>query len=1086
MNVQALFQAYFRQLYDIHRQGDAREESFYSALESMLSAVAEATGRRRIHITTLPKPTEAGNPDFRVWNGADRVIGYIEAKRPAEERLDAVEDSEQLRRYRSTFPNLILTNFFEFRLYRNGERIESVLAARPFVLTRLDAAPAPENPAALFDLLERFLGFSLPKAFTAESLAVELAKRTRFFRGIVGRQLAEEKSNPGVLSGFFEAFQTYLIADLSEDDFADLFAQTITYGLFAARTRANGGFSRRAAFDNIPRTIGVLRDLFRFISLGDLPGQLAWCVDDIAGVLSVADVPGILERYYQDRKGGDPIVHFYETFLAQYDPAERERRGVYYTPEPVVGYIVRSLHGILKRDFGKPDGLAADGVTLLDPAAGTMTFIARAARLAVAEFEAKYGAGAREDFIRRHILGNFYAFELMMAPYAVGHLKMSFLLEELGHRLADDERVPFYLTNTLDIEELQQSRLPGFSALAQESRLAGVVKKQTPILVILGNPPYSGQSSNMGEWIRGLIDTYKEVDGDPLGEKNPKWLQDDYVKFLRFAQWKIEQAGRGVVGMITNHSYLDNPTFRGMRRSLMQTFDDICVLDLHGNSLKKETCPDGGPDKNVFDIRQGVAIAFFVKRGHRRELDGEKSAAVVRHAEIWGARARKYAWLEARDVENTEWRQLTPSAPAYLFVPRDAALEAEYRRFLSLPDLFPVHSVGIVSARDRLAIQWSPREIWRTVNLFARMDPELARQGFQLGPDKRDWKVTLAQKDLLDSGPAKENVVPILYRPFDVRYTYNTGRCRGFLCMPRTEVMRHMLADENLALVTPRRVEHVGEWRHAFVTKTLSDHVAVSLKTIDYHFPLFLVPEYSRGERAADALFTEEQLGLYQVAEAGPDGRRPNLNPKVMKALEEGYGGKPTPEDVFYYIYAVLYAPAYRTKYAEFLRRDFPRVPFTADADVFRKLAALGQRLVALHLLQSPELDPPVCRFEGDGDGRVGKGRKDGVRYEQAQQRLYINPVQHFTPVPESVWSYRIGGYRVCEKWLKDRRERRLELDDIRAYCLIVTAIARTIEKQGEIDALYPAVERETMAFAEKDLAGRRPSGSGRRRTRRT
>ena len=290
--------------------------------------------------------------------------------------------------------------------------------------------------------------------FTAESLAVELAKRTRFLRDVVAQQLQHEQEAPGTLSGFFEAFQTYLIGTLTPEDFADLFAQTIAYGLFASRTRAGDGFSRRAAFDNIPHSIGVLRDLFRFISLGDLPEQLAWCVDDIAEILAVADAPGILDRYYHEGKGSDPIVHFYDTFLAQYDPDERERRGVYYTPESVVSYIVRSLHGLLKTEFKKPDGLAADGVTLLDPAAGTMTFVARAAQEAVHEFEVKYGSGAREDFIRRHILKNFYAFELMMAPYAVGHLKMGFFLEELGHRLADDERVSFYLTNTLDTEEL--------------------------------------------------------------------------------------------------------------------------------------------------------------------------------------------------------------------------------------------------------------------------------------------------------------------------------------------------------------------------------------------------------------------------------------------------------------------------------------------------------------------------------------------------------------------------------------------------------------------------------------------------------
>jgi len=439
----ALFTSYFKELHDVVQQGDAREESFYPTLAAMLKAIADATGRKRVRVTTLPKPTDAGNPDFRLWNGTDKIVGYIEAKKPTEERLDAIEETEQLTRYRATFPNLILTNFFEFRLYRNGERVQTVLAARPFVLTRLRTAPPVEKPQDLLALLDRFLDFSLPKAFTAESLAVELAKRTRFLRDVVSQQLEDEKAAPGVLSGFFEAFQTYLIGTLTAEDFADLFAQTITYGLFAARTRAGDGFSRRAAFDSIPHSIGVLRDLFRFLSLDDLPEQLAWCVDDIAEVLAVADGPGILDRYYHEGKGSDPIVHFYETFLARYDPAERERRGVYYTPEPVVGYIVRSLHQILKSEFGKRDGLASNGVTLLDPAAGTMTFVARAAQQAVTEFEAKYGSGGREDFIRRHILKNFYAFELMMAPYAIGHLKMGFFLEELGHRLADNERVPF-------------------------------------------------------------------------------------------------------------------------------------------------------------------------------------------------------------------------------------------------------------------------------------------------------------------------------------------------------------------------------------------------------------------------------------------------------------------------------------------------------------------------------------------------------------------------------------------------------------------------------------------------------------------
>ena len=1042
-----MLKKYVKDLHDVAERGDAREESFYPSLASLLEETAKAVGKVDVRVTTLPKSTEAGNPDFRLWNGKDRIVGYIEAKKPTEERLDQIEESEQLQRYRSTFPNLILTNFLEFRLYRDGQRVESVLAARPVILNQVRAVPPLEKPDELWALLGRFLDFSLPRPFTAETLAVELAKRTRFLREVVALQLAEERDAPGALTGFYEAFRDYLIGHLTPEDFADLYAQTITYGLFAARVRAGEGFSRRTAFDGIPHTIGVLRDLFRFISLGDLPPQLEWIVDDISDVLAAADAPGILDAYYKEGKGSDPIVHFYETFLAKYDPEERERRGVYYTPEPVVSYIVRSLHQLLKTEFGRPDGLASDGVTLLDPAAGTMTFVARAAQEAVKEFEAKYGAGARQEFIQCHVLPNFYAFELMMAPYAVGHLKMGFFLEELGHRLSDDERVRFYLTNTLDMEELAQSRLPGLSSLAEESHLAGEVKKQTPILVILGNPPYSGQSVNRGEWILGKIDDYKKVDGEPLGEKNPKWLQDDYVKFLRFAQWKIDEAGRGVVGMITNHGYLDNPTFRGMRQSLMQTFDDIYVLDLHGNALKRETCPDGSPDKNVFDIRSGVAVAFFIKRGKAKRRE-----ASVRHAEVWGLRDVKYTWLEKHDMTNTPWQDARPKSPYYLFAPRDEALSASYGAFVSITNLFPANSVGIVTARDGLTIHWSPEEVWRMATVFSRMEPELARQAYGLGKDTRDWKVALAQKDLTDSGPARERIVPVLYRPFDLRHTYYTGRSRGFICMPRPEVMRHMLAGENVALITVRRVPANKEPKYFFISRNIISNGSIRSdnQSIDYIFPLYLYP----GADWHDPF-----------APHAPLEKKPNLNAKVVEALAGAYGREPLPEDIFHYAYAVLYAPTYRAKYAEFLRMDFPRVPFTADREAFEAMSGLGARLAALHLLKSPELDPPATRFQGQGDNRVAKSKGKGFRYDAGEQRVYINPAQYFGPVSPEVWAYRIGGYQVLEKWLKDRRERRLDLAEIQTYCRIVTALGRTLEIQEAISSLYPEVEKKTISI---------------------
>ncbi len=480
---------YLQHIYDTAHRGDAREESYYSSLEQLLKASAEATGKTRLQITTLPKKTEAGNPDFRIWDGKQHIVGYIEAKNPTTENLDTIQNSDQLKRYRDTFPNLILTNFFEFRLYRNGELIDTVQIARPFIVHKLKTLPPVEKEPQFLDLLEKFFAFALPRTYSAKSLAVELAKRTRFLKEQIITQELKDESERGTdrILGFYEAFKKYLIGTLTEDDFADLYAQTITYGLFAARTRAENSFSRKQAFDNIPPSIGILRDVFRFISLEDPPPQMEWIVDDIAEVLAVADVKNIL----QQRTGRDPIVHFYEPFLAEYDPHERERRGVYYTPEPVVSYIVRSLHGILKEVFGRSEGFAATSVRVLDPAAGTCTFPAEAARLAVTEFTKKYGMGAREGVLRDHILKNFYAFELMMAPYAVGHLKLGFFLQELGYQLKREERFQLYLTNTLEMEELEQSKLPGIASLAEESHLAGKVKKETPILVILGNPPFS-------------------------------------------------------------------------------------------------------------------------------------------------------------------------------------------------------------------------------------------------------------------------------------------------------------------------------------------------------------------------------------------------------------------------------------------------------------------------------------------------------------------------------------------------------------------------------------------------------------------
>lgn len=664
---------------------------------------------------------------------------------------------------------------------------------------------------------------------------------------------------------------------------------------------------------------------------------------------------------------------------------------------------------------------------VLDPAAGTCTFPAEAARIAVTEFTEKYGPGVRESFVRDHILKNFYAFELMMAPYAVGHLKIGFLLQELGHRLAKSERFQLYLTNTLEMEELEETKLPGIASLAEESHLAGKVKKETPILVILGNPPYSGHSANIGPWISDAIKIYYRVDGKPLGEKNPKWLQDDYVKFIRFAQWKIEQAGEGLLGFITNHSYLDNPTFRGMRQSLMQSFEQIYLLDLHGNSLKKERCPDGSTDQNVFDIRQGVAIGLFIKKpGLTRK---------VCHAERWGLREDKYRWLEANDIPSIQWTEIHPKPPYYLFVPRDEALLERYERYPKIAEIFPVNSVGIVTSRDNFVIDFDKEPLKRRIRMFTdkNLPDDVIRQTFKL-KDKEQWTLSTKRKAITADKDWEEKIAQILYRPFDIRWIFYHD---DVIERSRSEVMRHMF-QRNLGLIIPRRVEITGGWQHAVVTDLPAEHVTVSLKTIDYLFPLWLYPGTGR------------QLDH----EHGPADRKPNLASQLVQALEEAYGSRPTPEEVFNYVYAVLCSLIYRTKYAESLKIDFPRIPFTRDQGLFVKLSQIGKGLVNLHLLKSDELDRPTARFQGKGDNRV-----EGQRYDEKEKRVYINKAQYFEGVKPEVWKYQIGGYQVLDKWLKDRKNRSLSLEDIRHYCRIVTALAKTIELQAEIDRIYPKLE---------------------------
>ena len=608
INLEKIFTIYFKEIHKIYTEGGFREETFYPAFKALIEECSKLIPLQGAASALIqPKKEEAGLLDFRIGKNGE-IVGYIEAK-PPDAKLEEIEDSEQIKRYRKSLPNLILTNFLEFRLYRQGNLIDKVEAGRQFTLQTLKFPPKPEKLDLFFELLQKFFSFSIPKIQKSSDLSVELANRTRLLDYSLQKELTKENEE---VTKFYKAFQEELIESLTKERFADLYAQTISYGLFAARMKVQNGFKKEVAWKFIPESLSLLREIFYSFTGPNLPESVAWIVDEIAQLLEKADINAILQEFKTTRWEEDPVIHFYETFLKTYNPTERERLGVYYTPLPVVAYIVKSIHKLLKEKLGKAEGLATADVTLLDPAAGTLTFVVQAIKQVQNELQEKKKQGLMTSYIEEHILPHFHAFEILVAPYTVGHFKVSMTLEEMGYQFKKDERFQFYLTNTLEMKEPKQGSF--LIDLAREGQEAKRIKEKVPILVIIGNPPYSVSSENKSDFIEHLMDDYKE---DVRDERNIQPLSDDYIKFIRFAQWKIDQAGKGILGFITNNAYLSGVIHRGMRKKLLESFDEIYVLNLHGSSRIGEKTPEGGKDENVFDIQQGVAIALFAKYGEK-------------------------------------------------------------------------------------------------------------------------------------------------------------------------------------------------------------------------------------------------------------------------------------------------------------------------------------------------------------------------------------------------------------------------------------------------------------------------------------
>lgn len=935
---------------------------------------------------------------------------------------------------------------------------------------------------------------------TADLLAEELAHLARGIRD-AARILLTHESAMGPLTKLFKAFKAALIHDLTEEAFVDTYAQTITYGLLTAaisRTEMSEGRLGTALIatnvtDMVPITNPFLKEMLQeFLKVGGRKGGINFDelgIQDVVELLrgDETDLPEILRNFGDRKPGEDPVIHFYEHFLSAYNKKLKIQRGVFYTPQPVVSYIVRSVHELLQTEFGVEDGLAStvtwgemvkthagmnipEGagpdqpfVQILDPATGTATFLVEVIDVVNRHLEAKWKTGGLtvmprlpssnwklkpesfqmwwNQYVALSLLPRLHGYELMMAPYAIAHMKIGLKLHETGYRFGTDERARIYLTNALEPatdEKKQQEFAELAPALAHEAQAVNAIKRGQRFTVVIGNPPYSnfGQLNRI-PFILDLLKDYKRG----LDEKKLN-LDDDFIKFIRLAHWLIQSSQCGLVGLITNHVFLGGTTHRRLRESLCATFHLKCYVDLHGNSRTGEVCPDGSADENVFDIQQGVAISLLASPPQKiptyRTL----------YADTWGLREKKYEWAFKHSFLTTLWSPLAPTPPDFLFCPSVRITGSDYSSALSIPEMLTVACSGIETQRDNFVMHFQPDDAWDLVARLATMSAEAARREFDLGPDGRDWQLTSAISDVRKSGPTREAIVPIAYRPFDVRWTYYTGNTKGFLAYPRKEASRHMLAGDNIALAMKRsRLLQADQFSHVFAIRHAMDKNFLGDQS-------YFLPLYTKND-VAD-LFSRTGRGAAKELV-------PNLSSqalaKVPKDLVGTAGRDPQTfaTEIFGYLYAVLHSPIYRSLFLDYLKRDFARVPITKDPHFFRALARLGGELVALHLLESPKLDSFITTYSGPKNpeiGRVGWSNDTvwldavGTKKDQAAMPGTIC----FRGVPEAVWNFQIGGYHVCDKWLKDRKGRKLLKADLVHYQKIVVALAETIRLMKQID----------------------------------
>ncbi|TPH71182.1 DNA methyltransferase [Helicobacter pylori] len=1072
---------------------EKNELAHRSFLQNLLNRLKD-NFNKEFKIEHEPKKEQGSQPDFRVsFQGLN--IGYIENKRVGVNLRELLK-SDQIRKYLELNPNLMLTDYLNFMWVGKDEN-NAPLSKKEISVASLDELskplkPKPQTERNLIELFKSFFNHEAAPITNAKDFATHLSPRTRYLKDALIKYQEETQ-----VSSIFNNFKEYLYEELSFEDFSDALAQTLTYSLFLAKL--NHPFEK-INLDNvrssIPENFAVIREMADFLKKLDGIKEIQWLLNEILSSINHVDMDSILKDLNEDK---EPYLHFYETFLSAYDPKLRESKGVYYTPDSVVKFIINALDSLLKTHFkdaplGLKSALDNENIKLLDFATGTGTFLLEAFRKALEMRKTSDGGISTKEDKYQNLLKQFYGFEYLIAPYAIAHLNLSQAFkEEFKKPLKENDALKIILTNTL----IQPSEIAAYRGLnpifETELKSAQEIKKDEKILIITGNPPYSGASSNEGlfEWevkatygiepefqtieiekkvkltdkIKTLlnnIQTQKESGSKNAlkelkklhskyklqDEKNPKWLLDDYVKFMRFAQNKIESLGHGLFGFISNNAFLDNPTFRGLRRSLLKCYDELYILNLHGNARKKEETPQGAKDENIFNIMQGVSINLFVKKA-------QTTKQKIHYYDVYGERAEKYAFLAQNDLNSIEWFELAPREPFYLLLPLKTPLLDEYEQGFSVQDMFQVGGTGICSKRDHVVFHKDKESLLKLLKDFSTLEPSELRRKYDIGDDSRDWRLNNAIREVeTNIKRLEEYIVLCQYRPFDYRWTYYTSNSRTFLAYPVYDVFKHMLPPptnpktpnqtrKNIALNTPRQLKNNDKsWTQCFISSHINDQgLSSGGNGAGVNYPLY---------QFRDPNYTE------------------NFTPEFRGFIDKHYNHSFEPLEILGYIYALLYSPNYRKRYEEFLKIDYPKILFTENKDLFRVLSLLGIELIGLHVLNQESLNYSFKKLK---DATIGESyyieahKPDSIikKPSHNEQRLYINHSAYFRGVSQEIYDYRIGGYCVLDKYLKSHKNEPCDFDHVTR---IIKVIARTIEIQ------------KTLGFLTSDLPHLKGNGS--------